>query len=203
MRVRRNAYAGRLWLPARAGNPRARPEAPDARHPERVPAGPLSLAGGRRSGTSSLVRGKIEPLGCLRRLSARDATPTPRSPRRASSHRGAARGRRRRARRRAAAGRARAGERARRAGGGAAARHGARRGRAADARRSGTTSRRSGLAHILAVSGQNVMLLAVLVLGGVRAGRRAAAGAAAARGGGDRRSTCRLPGRGRRSSARG
>ena len=42
---------------------------------------------------------------------------------------------------------------------------------------------RSGLAHILAVSGQNVMLLAVLVLGACALDRRAAAGAAAARGG--------------------
>ena len=41
---------------------------------------------------------------------------------------------------------------------------------------------RSGLAHILAVSGQNVVLLVVLVLARVRADRRAAARAAAARG---------------------
>ena len=44
----------------------------------------------------------------------------------------------------------------------------------------------SGLAHILAVSGQNVMLLAILVLGAGALRRRAAAGAAAARGRADR-----------------
>ena len=51
--------------------------------------------------------------------------------------------------------------------------------------------KRSGLAHVLAVSGQNVMLLATLVLG---AGAVAGIGlrdTAAARARADRRSTCR------------
>ena len=62
--------------------------------------------------------------------------------------------------------------------------------------------KRSGLAHVLAVSGQNVMLLATLVLAaGAVAGARAARAARRWR---SRwwRSTCRSPAPGRRSSAR-
>ena len=64
--------------------------------------------------------------------------------------------------------------------------------------------RAAGLAHLLAASGQNVMLLAALALGagggcsGSGCGARLAAGARA-----DRRSTCRSPAPARRSSAPG
>ena len=62
---------------------------------------------------------------------------------------------------------------------------------------------RSGLAHILAVSGQNVMLLAVLVLGACALVGRAAARAAAARRGAGRAVRAVGRRRARRSSAPG
>ena len=57
-------------------------------------------------------------------------------------------------------------------GGGAAARDGPRSRTSASTEEVRDDFQRSGLAHILAVCGQNVMLLAVLVLAAVRAGRR-------------------------------
>ena len=143
---------GRRRAAARAAAPgRARPAAPARGWPE--------------VGDVVVVRGKIEPLGRLRRLSG--ATQRPRRDRRDARRpdRRAARRRPRRARRRSARGRARAGERPR-------ARPRPRCCAAwCSARTSGSTQdvkddfQASGLAHILAVSGQNVMLLAILVLG--------------------------------------
>ena len=153
LRVRRNAYAGRLWSPPRSGGAAA---------PGRAAVAPAR--GWPEVGDVVVVRG-VEPLGA-RCVSAAPQRARARSPRRAScrpaSGAAASPGRWTASGARPSAG---SSSGLARAGGGAAARHGARRGRAADARTSGTTSSASGLAHILAVSGQNVMLLAALVLG--------------------------------------
>ena len=127
MRVRRNAYAGRLWSPPRSGGAaasgRTRPVAPARGWPE--------------VGDVVVVRGKIEPLGAFdayqarRNAHARDRRDARRPDRRA------ARRRPRSARRHSARGRAGAGERPRGARGRAAAWHGPRRGRVADAGRQG------------------------------------------------------------------
>ena len=86
--------------------------------------------------------------------------------------------------------------------GGAAARHGARPGRAARRTTCATTSSAPGLAHVLAVSGQNVMLLATLVLAAGRARRRSRCARGCSWRSRSSRSTCRSPAPARRSSAR-
>ena len=119
---------------------------------------------GRAWARSSRSRASVAPLGRFDAYQRRRGAGAARRGDRAAADRRAARRRRRARRRRPPARRGRAGARAARAGGGAAARDGARPGRAAGATTCATTSSAPGLAHVLAVSGQNVMLLATLVL---------------------------------------
>ncbi len=128
MRVRRNAYAGRLWWPGGRAGVRGRGRQPDSA----APAGG-GTAVGLRSGTSSSCAasssrsGSTTPITPVRNahgaLAATRVVPAGKRPRA---------GHPRRARRRPARRRTRTRQRARRTQGGAVARHGARGGRAVD-----------------------------------------------------------------------
>ena len=161
--------------PRGAGRPAARRSRAVARRRGRGRArGGRAPAVRRARRRRAALRGRVAPLGDVdayqRRRGAHAALDVAswcgdRRARAAGSPGGSTRVRERRGRRRSARGLPRAG-------GGAAARHGARAGRGARRGRRATTSSASGLAHLLAVSGQNVLLLALLVLAACAVARR-------------------------------